>query len=978
MDSNNSSSSSSSPTALLESEMNPPGPRNLPLSLIFLYFFVYLFVANIPTTASPVQNANANSSPNPLSKRENSYRLHCNDVVPESTLPSNTFRSCSSNVSSALPFTGFFSGGGRIFNKTAANFPKGLRFTPFRCVETVSNGVYKVQAALDLQNNAVYSVFGNPKHRLLRQIRFRGPRWLPRQHLASFLLSGYWSQTSGMLCMVGSSSSYVNPGNAKHFSAVLKVNYSDNSNIHSSLISGTLECSSDDKYNSNSFEPISLLGFSRYPNKEYTLIEKDKGSDWLSGFGGGDNLPLSTRYHDACPILLRRGVSYALEYGSNCGTNNCNPFGGSVVYLPDSMFSYGVWCKERKMQVLLGFPNSSYIGYDFPFDPNTTLIAETEWDEKENRAWGVACRILNVTNSWANAYVGDCSIRWSFAFPAVWSIRNRSSVVGAIWSRKEANALGYFSKIGFQTYWSRSIDLQGLGYEYTEIETVRKFCVKGKTVSAKGKTYPDGYSSDMGFDMTVKNSKGKVARGYSSPLFVGGQRYGQLYNVLPFPRLTEPAAFHLNNSHSGMLNISYKMSFTPPPDFQFGSDTFSKAVDISAEGIYDTDTGLLCMIGCRHLGSANQNLVKKDSSDCEIMIKVQFPPLRAENGEIVTGTIESTRTNSDPLYFEKLQLSANSITTIQAKASIWRMDLEITMVLISNTLACVFVGLQLIFVKKHPHVLPFISIAMVIVLMLGHMIPLLLNFEALFVGNHSQTSVFLGSGGWLEVYEVIVRVVTMVAFLLQLRLLQLTWSARQSDRSQEELWVSERKALCATLPMYIAGALIAWFVHRWRNSYRRPLVPFARPRRKGLQLTTLKPLSYQLNSFWEYLKSYAGLLLDGFLLPQILFNFFFNSGEKALSSSFYIGTTAVRLLPHAYDLYRGHSSTWYLDLSYIYANHKMDFYSTAWNIIIPCGGLLFAGLIYLQQRFGGRCILPRRFRDSSVYEKVPIISNEEL
>ncbi|KAB1222825.1 Obg-like ATPase 1 [Morella rubra] len=212
----------------------------------------------------------------------------------------------------------------------------------------------------------------------------------------------------------------------------------------------------------------------------------------------------------------------------------------------------------------------------------------------------------------------------------------------------------------------------------------------------------------MGFDMTVKKSKRNVASGYSSPLFFGGQRHGQLYNVLPFPRLTEPAAFFLNNSHSGMLNISYKMSFTPPPDFQFGSDTFSKAVDISAEGIYDTDTGLLCMVGCRHLGSANQNLVRKDSLDYEIMIKVQFPLLRAEHGEIVAGTVEL---------------------------------------------------LKLIFVKKHPHVLPFISIVMVIVLTLGHMIPLLLNFEALFVGNRSQTNVFLESGGWLEVNEVIVRVV---------------------------------------------------------------------------------------------------------------------------------------------------------------------------------------------------------------------------
>ncbi|CAI0441424.1 unnamed protein product [Linum tenue] len=91
-----------------------------------------------------------------------------------------------------------------------------------------------------------------------------------------------------------------------------------------------------------------------------------------------------------------------------------------------------------------------------------------------------------------------------------------------------------------------------------------------------------------------------------------------------------------------------------------------------------------------------------------------------------------------------------------------------------------------------------------------------------------------------------------------------------------------------------------------------------------------------------------------------------------------MGTTIVRLLPHAYDLYRAHSSSWYLDLSYIYANHRQDFYSTSWNIIIPIGGLLFAAIIYSQQRFGGRCILPKRFRASSGYEKVPTINSEEM
>ncbi|KAE9621637.1 hypothetical protein Lalb_Chr01g0016881 [Lupinus albus] len=48
-----------------------------------------------------------------------------------------------------------------------------------------------------------------------------------------------------------------------------------------------------------------------------------------------------------------------------------------------------------------------------------------------------------------------------------------------------------------------------------------------------------------------------------------------------------------------------------------------------------------------------------------------------------------------------------------------------------------------------------------------------------------------------------------------------------------------------------------------------------------------------------------------------------------------------------------------------------DFYSTAWDIVIPMGGILFAIIVYLQQHFGARYILPRRFKGSNAFEKVP-------
>ncbi|KAK9906969.1 hypothetical protein M0R45_002581 [Rubus argutus] len=451
-------------------------------------------------------------------------------------------------------------------------------------------------------------------------------------------------------------------------------------------------------------------------------------------------------------------------------------------------------------------------------------------------------------------------------------------------------------------------------YEFTVYDTLRKTCDEKKSGGGKGKKYPDEHSLDIGLDMTVKNSKGQTGWGYASPLYVDGDRI-----------------------HSSVVNISYELHFRHGFNF-FGQGSLA-TTKVSAEGIYDRENGNLCMIACRHVLSKDQNLIEKDMLDCGMKINLQFSPLDATDRRSVNGTIESTRRKSDPLYFEPMELSSISITKYQAANSISRINLENVMVLISNTLACVFVGWQLYYVKKHPGVLPFISIVMCFVLILGYMIPLLSNFGAMFVPNRSWQDKFLG---------------TATASPTNLVL-------ETGEGSLKGLMDSERKVLYATLPLYIAGALITWLVHPSMDTHHSSYRPFHGLLNHGNHLPV--HLFRHQHTLWDDLKSYAGFVLDGFLLPQILLNLFFNSGEKALAISYYFGTTMIRLLPHAYDLYRAHTYPWVHAFKNIYANPGSDFYSTAWNVIIPCGGLLFAAIVFLQQKFGGRCILPKRFTD---------------
>ncbi|XP_030460240.1 uncharacterized protein LOC115680559 [Syzygium oleosum] len=937
--------------------MEPAFPRDL------LLFAVAGFLA---VAASTARIHSGNFDPY--------YVDHCGGVVPPQ--PPIAPESASAYAKLLQFRGGYFSADGPgAGSGSGHDLRRTVTFTPMMMYKTESEDVINLQGTLFFVDPNVNAIFRNPRSRRLREFHVRGPKIPVRRGMAKFRLHGYWSRSSGKLCMVGSSVIFPN----RSFDAVFKLNYPLKLSINSSFVSGVLESLGGGAGGVDHFGTVSVLALSsKSVDYEYSLIENEGGNGSFGEFddGGGDNLSSEKLGQGLCSAL-KRNSAFDLEYRSVCDGGNCNPLGTDVGFLPKAMRFTMIQCSEQgKMQLLLKFQNVTnvYYGY-YTFDPSTTLIGEGEWDSQANRWCAVACRILNFSTSLTDAFAGYCSIKLCWRFPATFSVINRHPVLGRMWSNETVKDFGYFDKIKF---WGHSDALPGVKYEYGVMGSVRKPC-EIKTGKHKGKRYPNSYSSDMRFDMSIKNKMGQTALGYSSPLFVGDRRVDLPFHLYDDSYMLKANrtenAVQLDSSHSPLQNISYTMRFTPSVTFELGRENLSsKAVDIFAEGTYNRETGLLCMMGCRYVAQSGAEVYKNGSMDCEIQINIQLHPLTGKATEKIKGTIESTRVKSDPLYFDSLELASSSMYVEQADESILRMDLEIVMALVSNTLVCVFVGLQLFHVKKQPEVLPFISITMLFVLTLGHMIPLLLNFEAL-VTNHNRQSFFLGSGGWVEVNEVIVRVVTMVAFLLELYLLHMTWSARHGDDSPKGLWVSEKKVIFVSLPMYISGGLIAWFVHQWRNSHRSP---FLRQGRLGLMLPPNQLARYQQLSFWGDLKSYAGLILDGFLLPQLLFNLFFDSSVEALSRSYYVGTTIVRLVPHAYDLYRAHSSAWNLDLSYIYANHRMDFYSTAWDIIIPFGGLLFAVFIYLQQRFGGRCILPKRFRGTPVYEKVPTVGTIEL
>lgn len=813
---------------------------------------------------------------------------------------------------------------------------------------TLNDHIFELQGRLVLKGRSGFRRF----RRGLRLVSYRAPKIPVRVGQAVFKLHGFWNSESGKMCMVGSGVSYLRDVNV-----VLNLDYLNVSSIFSSFVKGTLR-NLGNVGDKNYFEGVEILGVSmgRY---DFSLVESEKRNGGFSEFDKLGSVSLGFKTGEEVCSVVQYSSRVELVYSDDCGAGKCSVLGEGSEFVPEFMVFDEVECLENgRVRYMLRLLNSSQSSYNLPFDPSTTLVAEGVWDGVKKRMDLVACRIVNATESLSKGSVGDCSIRLILRVPAWFSLRNRSVIIGQMWSKKMVNESGYFGRVSLQSEENRQPRPDGLIYNYAEYQNVEKACEKKIKAKRKGKTYPDGHTSDMRFDMTVRNKKGHKAWGYSSPLSVGDKFYDQHQLV------SDPAkpVVDGNQSRSNMMNVSYVLNFKNSPNFKLGAETpLPSSVVISAEGIYDADTGFLCMIGCRHLSSHNK-IKNNNSIDCEIVVTAEYPPLKAKDGGNVKGNIQSTRSKVDPQYFNSLEFHSNSVYTYQARQSLWRMDLEIIMVLFSNTLACIFVGLQLFYVYKHPDVLPFISIVMLVILTLAHMIPLLLNFEAMFLSNHRRQTLLSGNGGWLEVNEVLVRVITMIAFLMEFRLLQLTWFARSGEERLKNLWVCDKKVLYLSLPLFIGGGLIAWFVHLLTKPYM------------NIILLNLESANSTQISLLGELKSFAGLVRDVILLPQMIFNLFSDSNVKALAPSFYVGMTILRLLPHAYDLYRAHNSSW--SFTYIYANPRMDYYSTVWDISICCAGVLFVFIIFLQQQFGGRFFLPRRYRENSLYEKVPVTGTE--
>jgi hypothetical protein len=546
----------------------------------------------------------------------------------------------------------------------------------------------------------------------------------------------------------------------------------------------------------------------------------------------------------------------------------------------------------------------------------------------------------------------DCQIAVTMQFPLTFTITQRSLVVGHMRSLRKKADPSYFKPISFRQVSSglqvtrfTSVTNQP-EYVYTKVETARTLCALNDKKASSGK-YPSGVDwRDLEFHgVKDKRSGDGIYSFVNLNLFTFGDQfrtYGQLHVT---------AANVTGLGEQGIMNVSYSMYY------QIGKLTTPES-NMAGEGIYDPASGKLCLIGCQSVNLTQKGLEQLEGDgrkDCQIFFNVQLPPV--DSKDALKGTVKSLRLPTDPLHF--IPETFSGAVHIQALEAVWRVDLEIVLSVVMLSLIVVFIFLQLVYTKRYPETLPYISTSMLLLLSLAHMIPLVLNFEALFQKKNDYLPI-QRAAGWPEVNEVIVRLTTMTAMLLQLRLLQLVWKSRVKSRATGELGpaVQERRVLYTILPLYFIGGVIAVLFH---------------------SLFGFRPYERQFlwrgneGGLWWDIKAYGGLLLDFHLFPQVVGNILWGAKEQApLSKPFYFGMALVRSLPHIYDLCRKFKFIPAFADTYLYANPEWDFYSVTSDILIPLVILLLAIMVYVQQRWGGRCLLPRRWRNSFEYEKVDV------
>ncbi|KAI0502290.1 hypothetical protein KFK09_017237 [Dendrobium nobile] len=425
-----------------------------------------------------------------------------------------------------------------------------------------------------------------------------------------------------------------------------------------------------------------------------------------------------------------------------------------------------------------------------------------------------------------------------------------------------------------------------------------------------------------------------------------------------------------------LLNVSAKLSLSEKP--------YSNVSLLYLEGLYNPIDGKMYLIGCRDARASWKILFDsmdlEDGLDCLIEVKVEYPPTTARwfMNPMAKVFITSKRNDDDPLHFSPIKLRSTLPIWYQKQKEdiLSRRAVEGILCILTLSMAIACIWSQLFYIRDSSSVLPYISLIMLGVQALGYSIPLITGAETLFArianDSYERTSQGFEKNEKFQIFDYMVKILVLSAFLLTIRLGQKVWKSRSRLLTHSPLEPrrvpSDRNVFLISLIIHFIGFLVVFIVHRINDS------------RRATSTETYIEANGNRHKSVVQIEEYIGLVQDFFLLPQIIGNYLWRGNCKPLRKVYYVGITLVRILPHIYDYLRGPVFNPYFPQDYEFVNPSLDFYSKFGDIAIPVAAIVFAVIIFIQQRWRyekhREGVQSSQTLHSGVYEKLPSIAFE--
>jgi hypothetical protein len=190
-----------------------------------------------------------------------SYAAHCPALPAAPDLPAV-------DGSAQLPTlqlsTGYFFGGGsRLFGPEPSSPPRSFSLLPSSVLRTTNASLLHVTATITVSGGRRPFRFESGRNLFeydghAHRFHPRLPRFMGRRGSITFGLEGYYSTTSGELCMVGTGSGRAANGKPVHFlPVVLRVGFPGPANLTRPFVNGRLESADTN----SPLEPVSLVAY---------------------------------------------------------------------------------------------------------------------------------------------------------------------------------------------------------------------------------------------------------------------------------------------------------------------------------------------------------------------------------------------------------------------------------------------------------------------------------------------------------------------------------------------------------------------------------------------------------------------------------------------------------------------------------------------------------------------------------------------